>query len=109
MSQRIIMPPQKRGDTINGFTIQNIKIDDVDIDIDNYSIRMQVRDNLNNIILEYNKGTGIDKTSENSIYVNSFIINDLGNYKYDLQFTNNQGVVKTWFFGDIKVLDDVTR
>ena len=99
---------QLRGDTISGFSIDNIKIDEVAIDLANYTVKMQVREKNRRVILDFTLGDGIIETDSNSIFIEPFIIEKVGVFKYDIQFTNSESEVNTWFAGDIKITEDIT-
>ncbi len=97
------------GDTIDAISFKDIDVDGVDADLTGVAIRMQIKGSSGNIVKDLTVGNGLTLIGTDGVTINPFILNRKDTYKYDIQFTFAGGVVRTWFKGSIKVLDDVTE
>lgn len=106
---------QYRGDTFDGvrFTLIN-KSDNTPINLTNTAIRVQFRfeKEKGKVLKNLTIGDGITvEDAVNGIFkIDSFIIDfDAGHYKYDVQVTFENGVIKSYIRGYMNVIQDVTN
>jgi len=104
-----------RNDTIQGISLANLKTGEdenalEDMDLNNYSVKMQIRDKSGLLYHDFSIGQGLKQVEDHSLLVEPFIINKEGFYKYDIQFTNNiTNEVNTFYFGTILIQKDISK
>ena len=101
-----------RGDTFDAVEFE-VKIDGIAVDLTDYAIKMQLRENYNKDIalelsLDNNKLALIDAINGKFNIVEQIIDIDGGIYLYDIEFNNN-GVIDTFVKGNFEIIEDVTR
>ncbi len=100
---------ETRGDSFPSRTFKPIKIDDVDIDLTDVDIRMQIRTSGGEILKTFIKGNGITLDGTNGFTVDRFKIKRYhGKAEYDIEFTFDDDIVKTWIKGKVEIIKDVT-
>lgn len=108
-------PDQYRNDTFNGvqFTIQDADTS-TGIDLTNATIKTEFKKGSKTgaIVKTLTIGSGITVTDavNGVLQFDAFILDwDVATYHYDLEVTFNSGVVKSYIFGTLKVIQDVTN
>jgi hypothetical protein len=108
-------PIQQEGDTFNSVQFTCTTTSNAvttPIDLTSVSIKMQLRKTYQSeALLTLESGSGITITDAvNGVFrIDEFINISAYNYLYDIQFTYNSGVVKTYVKGFLEVLKEVTR
>ncbi len=100
----------KAGDTWNGYTI-SYSLNGSPVDITNHAIRLQVKSIANEVLIDLAIGSGITITDPaNGVFRIDPLIapENCGQNRYDLQFTDAGGVVKTYLKGKFTIEEDVT-
>jgi hypothetical protein len=103
-----------KGDTFEevGF---RIKIDNVDLNLTGFIIRMQLRTECGGIIAldltsVASAGITITNASQGQFKINKQIIDiDAANYRYDIQIKEADNDVYTWVKGEFLIECDITR
>lgn len=93
------LPEQVTGDMITGWTINNIQIGDVAVDLNGVSISFTVRDSGNKIVYEGALAAGITLIDSNSIRIEDFKVHSIGTHTYEIEFTFPVGDIKSWYKG----------
>lgn len=84
----------------------------VPINLASATVYIQVRKGCGGVLaLSATNGDGITigGVDNNEITVNKLVDIDKGNYKWDMQVSYSDGLVKTYLEGDFIVYDDVTK
>jgi len=107
------MPDQYKNDTFNGvqFTIQNSAGDAIDLTGATVATKFRKNSKTGTVVKSITSGSGITVSdpSNGILSYDAFILDwDYGTYYYDLEVTFASGVVKTYVYGTINVIQDVT-
>lgn len=89
-----------------------ILVNDIPVSLVGATAYIQVRKGCGGVLaLSATNGSGITigGVGNNEITVNKLVNIDKGNYKWDLQVTFSDGLVRTYLEGDFIVYDDVTK
>lgn len=103
-----------KGDTFEEVAFR-VKVNDVDLNLTNFVIRMQLRTECGGVVAlsltsVANAGLTIVNASQGQFKINKQIINiDAGNYKYDIEMKEADNDVYTWIKGDFLIECDITR
>jgi hypothetical protein len=97
-----------KGDTIYK-TLTLTDGNNAPLDLSTCNIVMQVRSKPGEVVLiELTEGTGLT-VSSNTVLIDHTVTIDKGSYKWDMQFTFDSGITRTYVAGGFSVLDDITR
>ncbi len=103
-----------KGDTFEEVAFR-VKVNDVDLNLTNFVIRMQLRTECGGVVAlsltsVANAGLTIVNASQGQFKINKQIINiDAGNYKYDIEMKEADNDVYTWIKGEFLIECDITR
>lgn len=89
-----------------------LTLDSNPIDLENATVNIQIRKGCGGTLaLSLTNGNGITITgaSNNQVSISKLINIEKGMYRWDMQITYVNGVVKTYIEGDFEVQDDVTK